>query len=447
MSRIKKLNDRKAALIAAMRKLSDAASEEGRALTEEEEQTYEANKLELADVERELERERELQEFERNLEAVPDGNQPSEEIQRSLGGNRADAAQKGWDSFGEYLQAVVAATPDDSGVRRFVDPRLTQEAAGLSEGVASEGGFLVGTDFSTELLKRVYANNQVISGGAGYAGPRRMPLSAGSNSLKINAINETSRADGSRYGGVRCYWQCEASEKTDTKPDFRQMEIYLKKLVGLCYATDELLQDAAALEAVIMDAFSEEMAFKVQDGFFNGTGAGQMLGILNAGCLVSVTKETGQAADTIVKENIDKMYSRMWARGLPTSVWHVNQDCYPQLFALHQAVGAGGVPVYMPPGGMSQAPYGTLYGRPVVPVEQCQTLGDKGDIFFCDWSQYLFSDKGGIQSASSIHVRFIYDETTFRFVYRCDGQPAWNTALTPYKGTSTVGPFVALNAR
>lgn len=40
-----------------------------------------------------------------------------------------------------------------------------------------------------------------------------------------------------------------------------------------------------------------------------------------------------------------------------------------------------------------------------------------------------FVDKGGVSQASSIHVRFLYDEQVFRFIYRVDGQPIWNTKL------------------
>jgi hypothetical protein len=42
---------------------------------------------------------------------------------------------------------------------------------------------------------------------------------------------------------------------------------------------------------------------------------------------------------------------------------------------------------------------------------------------------------------------FTYDETVYRFVYRFDGSPAWASALTPYQGQNTVGPFVCLATR
>ena len=170
-------------------------------------------------------------------------------------------------------------------------------------------------------------------------------------------------------------------------------------------------------------------------------------GILATGPKVAITKEVGQKAKTIVAENIEKMYARMWSRGLSNAAFFVNQDCWPQIFQLHHVVGTGGVPMFIPAGGISQAPFGTLLGRPIVPIEQCATLGTEGDIIFADFSQYKLIDKGGIQTDSSIHVRFVYDESVFRFVMRVDGQPMWATSLTPAQGTNKVSPFITLAVR
>ena len=101
----------------------------------------------------------------------------------------------------------------------------------------------------------------------------------------------------------------------------------------------------------------------------------------------------------------------------------------------------------MPPGGLSAAPYGTLLGRPVVPVEFASTLGTVGDIMLADPSQIVQIDKGGMQAASSIHVQFVTDETAFRFVYRIDAQDTWNAPLTPFKGSNTLSPYIVLATR
>ena len=341
-------------------------------------------------------------------------------------------------SHGEFFQAVIrASTPGG-----MVDPRLsTRAASGLSESIPSDGGFLVDTETSTEILKNTWDTGMIL--------PRisKVTLSGNKNDMIFNGFDETSRVNGSRAGGIVVYSAAEAAEKTSSKPKFRQIELKLNKLIGLCYATDELLDDANALAQTIEQGFRDEFDFKITDQIINGSGAGEALGILNSGCMVSVGKETGQSAATIVYENINKMWSRLMARSRPSSIWIINQDCEPQLNTMSIAVGTGGVPVYMPAGGAAASPYSTLFGRPVVPIEQCQTLGTTGDIMLCDFSQYKAIDKGGLKSDVSMHVRYIYDEKVFRFVLRWDGQPVLGSAITPAHGTSTLSHFVKLDSR
>lgn len=345
----------------------------------------------------------------------------------------AKDTEKRFSSFGEQLMAAYrAAMPGGK-----VDERLsTRAASGLNETTPSDGGFLVQQDFVTELLKRTYETGILASK------VKKIPISTNANGMKINAIDEDSRANGSRWGGVQTYWEGEADEITASKPKFRQMELSLKKLTGLCYATDELLQDAAALEAVIRQAFAEEFGFKIDDAILSGSGEGEPLGILNSGAIVTVAKEASQT-ETITVENLIKMWNRLWSRSRANAVWYINQELEPYLYTLK----IGDKPVYIPAGGLSEKPYGTLFGRPVVPIEQCSAAGEVGDIILADIGQYLLIDKGGIKSASSIHVRFLYDENVFRFIYRVDGKPIWTKPLTPYKGSATVSPFVTLAKR
>ena len=144
------------------------------------------------------------------------------------------------------------------------------------------------------------------------------------------------------------------------------------------------------------------------------------------------------------------MWSRLFAPSQTNAVWLINQNVFPQLATMSLSVGTGGGPVWIPAGGASASPYSTLMGRPVMPIEQCASIGDLGDIIVADFGNgYILAEKGGIQSDVSIHVRFIYDESIFRFVIRLDGQPVRASALTPYKGGAnfTQSHFVALAAR
>ncbi|MDE6604792.1 MAG: phage major capsid protein [Clostridia bacterium] len=424
---IKKILEMKAkredARLKAMAVLTKAESED-RFLTDDEQKEIDKYETEIRSWDESISR------AERLLAAEPeDRGIEKPEVKPSP----TKTEEKRFNTFGEQLMAAYrAAAPGGK-----IDERLTTRAAsGLNETNPSDGGFLVQQDFVAELLKRTYETGILASR------VKRIPITTNSNGLKINAVDEDSRANGSRWGGIQTYWESEAAELTGSKPKFRQMDLSLKKLTGLCYATDELLQDAAALEAVIRQAFAEEFGFKIDDAILSGSGSGEPLGILSSGAMVTVAKEADQT-DKITVENLIKMWNRLWSRSRGNAVWYINQELEPLLYSLK----IGDKPVYIPAGGLSEKPYATLFGRPVIPLEQCSAAGDLGDIILADIGQYLMIDKGGVKAASSIHVRFLYDENVFRFIYRCDGQPIWNKPLAPYKGSASVSPFVGLAKR
>ncbi len=343
---------------------------------------------------------------------------------------------KDFKDFGDFLVTVkgAAAGPGSQEHQRLIK----NAASGASETVDPDGGFLVQTDFVQALMEDTYETGML---------PNRcqpITISSAANSLTMNGIDESSRANGSRYGGVEAFWEGEADQFTGTKPKFRQIDLKLRKLTGLCYATDELLQDASALGGVIQRAFSSEFGFKLDDAIFRGNGAGMPLGILNAGCLVTVPAENGQPADSVIFENIVNMYARCNGRN---PEWYINRQLIPQLAFLQIAVGNGGMPVFVPANGAAGRPYNSLLGLPINMLEQCSAKGDVGDIILADFSDYLFADKGAMESAVSIHVRFLFNESAFRFILRCDGQPLRSKPITPYKGQDTESAFVALAAR
>lgn len=349
-----------------------------------------------------------------------------------------DQAEKAkFSSFGEKLQAVrAAATP---GHRP--DERLYNAAAlGQQEAVASDGGYAVGHEYGSTILEKVYATGSLIDR------VKKQPITVG-NGIKIPAIDETSRADGSRSGGIRAYWVEEAGTITASQAKLRQNTFNLKKVAAVVYVTDELLADAAALESWVNRNLPRELQFKIEDAIVNGDGAGKPLGWKDSPAVVSVSKETGQAAATLTFPNVVKMWSRMWAPSRPTSVWLINQDVEPQLYQMGLVVGTGGAPVFLPSGGASAQPFSTLLGRPILPVEYCATLGTVGDIQLVDPEQYTLANKGDVQMASSMHVQFLTDQMAFRFTMRVDGMPDWNSPLTPFKGTNTLSPFVTLATR
>lgn len=433
---IKNLIQKRADLVAEAQRVFDTAATENRNMIEAENMRDDAISAELKEIDLQIARVQNQMERQRSVGAAIDAP-----------GNREKPQARGFDSLGEMLSAVVA-----SDTNRAHDPRLMQAAGvGMNESVSADGGFLVQTDIINDLMTTVYNSGDILNR------VRKIPIGPLSNGLKLKAVDETSRVNGSRWGGFQTYWTGEGAPMTASQAKFRNISIELDKLTGLCYATDDLLQDSVALEAWMNIAFPEEFTFKLEDSFFNGLGSGMPLGILNSTALITVNKEASQAAATLQPENIVKMWARMPSRMRKTCVWYINQDVEPQLFLMtlkvrNQAntdnVGGVAIPavIYTPPG-QNGNEYATLMGRPVIPVEYCATLGTAGDIVLCDPTQYLMIDKGGIKSASSIHVRFLTNETAFRFTYRANGQPIWALPLTPYKGATTQSPFVALQTR
>jgi HK97 family phage major capsid protein len=315
---------------------------------------------------------------------------------------------------------------------------LNAAASGHSEGVPADGGLLVQQDFSSQLLDKAYETGVLASK------VTRIPVGPNSNGVKLPAIDETSRANGSRWGGVQAFWAAEADTVTAKKVKIRRIDLELKKLMALAYVTDEELQDAAALTAVINKAFPEEFGFILDDVIIRGDGIGKPQGILPAVCTVSQAAEGGQTATTVNEKNVVKMYSRMPGRLLAGAEWYINQNVFPQL----PLMSIGNQPVWLGPNkSLTDAPGGLLLGKPVNIIEQCESLGTVGDIIFANLGEYVMIDKGGLKSDISMHVRFLNDEQVFRWTYRVDGQPAWNSALTPYKGATTLSPFITLAAR
>ena len=408
-----------------MNALADAAKKENRGLSTDEAKEFDTLEAEVESLKVGLERAERLEKL--NQERAQSTSKPVDiKIVREAGEDEKGEC-KVWRSFGEQLQAVVGAAknPYKMDGRLSQSDKLMRAATGLQESV----------------LARAYDTGVLASR------VRRMSISSNSNGMKIPAVDEVSRANGSRWGGIQAYWEGEADAYTASKPKFKMMELVLKKLTGLYYATDEVLADASVLESVVSQGFAEEFGFKLDDAILNGDGAGKPLGILASPSLVTVAKEGSQTAATINVNNLAKMRSRLYGRSRQNAVWLMNQDIEPQLLTLSISVGNNAFPVYLQGGTVAGEQYDTLFGRPTFPVEQCATLGTVGDIVLVDPSQYLLIDKGQMQRAVSVHVRFLHDEQVFKFTYRVDGQPIWSSALTPFKGSNSQSPFVALATR
>lgn len=337
--------------------------------------------------------------------------------------------------LGEQLQAIRQAK--NTGI---VDDRLLKvnNATGASVGTGADGGFAVQQDFAGTILESAYKNSEILQRIDSYT------VSADSNSAKWIQVDETDVSE-SVFGGVQMYWAAEAATVMQSKPKFKEMKLDLEKMMGIAYATDELLQDATFMTGFFSRAFALATDRLLSGAVISGDGNAKPLGIMNSKALVSVAKEESQGAGTIATENILAMWRRTHFNTRKNLVWLCHPDCeteFPEL-----TLGPSKELIWMPEGGISGSMYQRILNTPIIYDDNCSALGEKGDIMLCDLKQYIMLRKGAIKQDWSMHVEFLTDQMAFRTVLRCNGAPKVNTPIKIKNSTNTRSPFVTLADR
>lgn len=351
---------------------------------------------------------------------------------RHITGGLPSGATKGSWGFRSMGEFAIAAIKTGRGQP---DARIMNAPSSFgSEGQSADGGFAVPPDFRQEIMKQVQGEESLLS--------RCDQQITSSNSLSL-PLDTVSPWDTS--SGVLTNWTGEGGTITGSKPKLGQLETKLNKLTALVPLTDEILEDVPAMTRWLQSKVPEKITSALNTAIVNGSGVGQPLGLLNAGAKVTQAAKSGQGANTVIYENITKMWGRLYARLRPNAVWIINQDVENQL---QNMVAPGSTfPAYLPPGGLSATPYGQLMGRPVVPVEAASALGTEGDIILTDLTQYLIAMKAsGMRTDVSIHLYFDSDHVAFRFIMRVGGQPYWPAAITRQNGSNTLSSIVTLNS-
>ncbi len=313
-------------------------------------------------------------------------------------------------------------------------------AKAMGESAGATGGFFVPIEFRPELLKLVI-ESQVVR-------PRATTIPMATDTMWIPRIVDTSHVT-TIHGGVLGTWQAEASTLAQGDPAAGQVQLIAKKFSDYVLVSNELIMDSAISIAPLLGVLLREgLGFFEDASAIHGTGSGQMLGFMNAPCLISATRTT---TSHIVYSDVLNMFSRMLPSSLNNAVWVASPSAFPDIAKMSLAVGTGGSAVWITNYTTAVgAPPATIFGRPLIISEKLATLGTLGDIAFCDFSYYLIGDRMQMALTTSEHVAFATDQTAFRIIERLDGQPWIASALTPHNlGTApsagfTLSPFVTL---
>jgi len=330
----------------------------------------------------------------------------------------------GFDSTGDFFKAVRNASMGK------IDDRFKNT---MFEKNGEEGGFLLPEEMSNEIIKKVQGDESLL------AKTKQFTISSNNLTLNIDKNNP--------WGGIKAYWLAEGAQFTQTQHSFSQASFKLNKLGCIITATDELLEDARALESYINTMAPLAFVQAINESIISGNGVGKPQGILNSGFKYKVAKEGGQAADTIVAKNIIKMYSRMLPASRGNAVWLINAACEEQLRMMKDD---NDNYIYLAPGSqLNQGPYALLLGRPVIPmIGSMKELGTEGDICFVDFSYYMSVLKSqGLNSAMSQHIYFDQQLSAFRFSFRIDGKCPFDAPISTQNGAYQMSAIITLEDR
>jgi HK97 family phage major capsid protein len=321
---------------------------------------------------------------------------------------------------------------------------IRQKAAadGYLARVDADGGFMIAPEFSTALLDATLETAVVR--------PLARKITLGSSSIKLPQYKNYDHSS-NVFGGLIAYWKGENAQLTAVHGNLEEVGLELNPLTVLCAVSHQMMKfSPESVGSWLLPQMAATVAWTEDKGFISGNGAGQPLGILNAGCTVSQAIESGQVLSTgaIVTENILKMSARHRVENPASVAWLYNKaDLLPWLGKLSIVVGVGGSAVGLV-SRMTDSPQLMLMGNPLKETEHTKAAGTVGDIILIDGSQYIVADdRTGPEVAQSVDLYFDYGQSCFRLIKYVDGQPRYRTYFTKANGTNTIAPFLTLAAR
>lgn len=335
-------------------------------------------------------------------------------------------------SLGELARAVIDGH----------DARLLRNAT-MTSTSGTDGGFAVPIEFLGPILDAALTR-EVVRPNA-----RVIPMAA---KTATAGIFDYTDGTSSKRAGLQIAWGGEAAALTEQKGKLREINLAAHKGSIFIRVSNELLSDAPNFDRQLNEAAVAAVASGLDLAFISGSGAGQPLGILNAPNLVTVAAEGGQAADTVLLQNLAKMVGRLSPASYSSARWLVHPTCVPQLYLMSYTVknvagteNVGGTAAQA----ITMGPDGSLriFGLPAVVTDACAPVGDVGDLILADLSRYIVGLRAEATILRDQSRYFDSDETAFRLIVRVDGQPADAVATKLRDGTNTVSPFVTLAAR
>jgi HK97 family phage major capsid protein/HK97 family phage prohead protease len=336
-------------------------------------------------------------------------------------------ADKDVKNFGDFVKAIGRRDH-----KRLAEVYGARKALEENSGVT--GGYLVPTQFVNQLTE--YAAEMSI------VKPRAFRVDMSAREAEIPAIDYAntvySKGNTVFTAGLVMEWTAERKKIPNTQPKFRQMQLEAHKMSGLVPVSNELLSDSGqALEQLLVRLFGSAIAFAEDYAFLAGDGNGKPLGVLNAPATITTGTALTAAAPEV--SELSSMYSRLMIQSRRTAVWVVHQLLTDALMSINSS--GTNVLTYLPDLRGEIIP--RLFGMAVIETEKLPTTFANGGLILADFQQYVVGNRQEIEIAMSEHAGFNEDETQWRCIARCDGQPYINGPVKIGSGANdTVSAFV-----
>ena len=338
----------------AAKNFLDSHRNENGMLSLEDTKTYEEMEAKIVNLGKEIERQERMDAMEREMAMpvnTPITTKPENTKMDEKKGRASDA----------YKKAFWGAIRAKHGMASNV----------LSEGVDSEGGYLVPDEFERTLVQALEGENTLRS--------YLHVITTSNGTHKIPVVASKGEAS----------WIDENGAYPEDDDIFSQVNIDAHKLGTIIKVSEELLNDSAFdLESYFSAEFARIIGAKEEEAFITGNGSSKPTGILESAEVgVTAASATAITADEI----IDLFYS-LKAPYRKNAVWVVNDST---IKAIRKLKDGNGQYIWQP--ALKDGDFDTLLGRPVLTSAYMPEIGAKAKpVMFGDLSFYWVGDRQGV---------------------------------------------------
>lgn len=444
MTKLQKLQQRRAAMVAELRAVSDKAFADGeRALTDDEKRSADKFDSDIAAIDADIKREERLLELEKSVASQPDANtraaandtKPAEKrsipaiprVHGKLKAFRGDNAEQRAYEAGKFLVATLSKNEESRTEARRWCQEHGVEVRTMTTTSDAAGGIFVPAPMETAIvdLREEY--------GVARQFANVMPMS--SDTLTMPR----------RLSGVTAYFVAEGAEITASDAAYNPISLTARKLAALTKITSELSEDALI---AVADKITDEMAYAFavkEDGcLFLGDGTstyGGINGLQNALAAGSkVTAATGNTAfSTLDLDDFIAMVAKLPRYPGIQPAWYIHQAGWANAMLRLQEAAGGNTVANVAAGGSLQ-----FLGYPVRLVNTMNSVvtaqtSTTGLCYFGDLRlTATMGNRRGVSIAADASRYFEFDLTAIRATERFD-------IVVHETGTaSAAGPMIVL---